>query len=135
MTRSMHDSRAYRSATQGRATTTSSEVSKTPRTARIAGRDITASPIQLVARTHTRATEAGLRATPFSINVVRGRLAMAKTNGFRIRGTTFLYRTSRAWKRTRPNPPAFDGIAAHGRKYLRPGERGFVCVFRSGWFC
>ena len=63
MTRSMAVSRAYKSATQGLAATARCAWGNTPRTARMAGRDITASPSQLVARTNTRDIEEGLKAT------------------------------------------------------------------------
>src|SRR5579863_7637199 len=67
MTRSMAGSRAYRSATQGRATTAMCACGNTWRMARIAGSDMTASPSQLVARTNTFDMEDGLKATGFRI--------------------------------------------------------------------
>src|SRR5262249_28062346 len=62
ITRSIDFTRAYRSATHGRATTARCACGNTARIARIAGNDITASPSQLVARTITRDTELGLNA-------------------------------------------------------------------------
>src|SRR5258706_4912796 len=59
----MQDSRAYRSATQGRATTAMWACGKMWRMARIAGSDMTASPSQLVARTKSRGTDEGLKGT------------------------------------------------------------------------
>src|ERR1039457_1071504 len=63
MTQSIAGSRVYRSATQGRATRAMCACGKTWRTVRMAGKDITASPSQLVARTNTFDMEDGLKAT------------------------------------------------------------------------
>ena len=67
--RSIEVSRAYRSATQGRAIRAISACGKTWRRVRIAGSDITASPTQLVARTTTFDIAEGLKATVLSITV------------------------------------------------------------------
>ena len=61
--RSMALSRPYRSATHGRATTARCACGKISRMARIAGKDMTASPSQLVARTRIFETEEGLKST------------------------------------------------------------------------
>ena len=62
-------SRAYRSATQGRASSAIWAWGKTRRRVRIAGSDMTASPTQLVARTNTLDIAEGLKATVHSITV------------------------------------------------------------------
>src|SRR3954471_16113302 len=63
ITLSIAVSRAYRSATQGFARIAMCACGKMSRMARSAGRDMTASPIQLVARTQILDTDEGLKGT------------------------------------------------------------------------
>ena len=67
ITASMADSRAKRSATQGRATSEMWAFGNTPRMARRAGSDMMASPIQLVERTMRREMAEGLSDTVYSV--------------------------------------------------------------------